>query len=152
VHILRRIDDVDRDILRRLQKDASASYESISKIVGTSVGTVYNRIKKMKEEGVIVRILPDLDVKKLGFDICAIIEVRVEGGHIEDVQNELSNHPNVCSIYDVTGDFDTIFVTKFHNTEELNDFVKKLGSHDHVMRTNTKLALNVVKEETSPRL
>lgn len=149
---MKQIDDLDKKILRVMQKDASLSYESIGKEVGASVGTTYNRIKRMKEEGIIRRIIPELNIRKLGFDICAIVEVMVKGGHIEEVQMEFSGHPNVCSVYDVTGGFDTMFVVKFRNTEELDRFVKELGKHKFVERTDTKLVLNVVKEDIAPQI
>lgn len=149
---MKEIDDLDLSILRILQRDGTASYESISSEVGTSVGTVYNRIKRLKEDGIILRIVPEINTRELGFDIVALIDIRVVGGHIVDVQQEFSKHPNVVSVYDVTGEYDTIFVTKFRTTEELNKFVKILGGHEHVVRTNTKLALNVIKEGTAPQI
>ena len=149
---MKEIDDLDKSILRILQVDGTASYESISSKVGTSVGTVYNRIKRLKEDGIILRIIPEINTRELGYDIVALIDVRVEGGHVIEVQQEFSRHPNVCSVYDVTGEYDTMFVTKFRNTEDLNLFVKTLGGHKNVHRTNTKLALNVIKEGTAPQI
>ena len=55
---MRHIDEVDQRILRILLKDASVSQETIANEVGTSVGTVSNRIKRMKEEGIIERFMP----------------------------------------------------------------------------------------------
>lgn len=56
----------------------------------------------------------------------------------------------MCSVYDTTGDFDSLIIAKFKNTNELNSFVKKLLAEEFVERTNTSLILNVVKDETSP--
>jgi DNA-binding Lrp family transcriptional regulator len=69
-----------------------------------------------------------------------------------EVQQAFCDHPNVCSIYDITGEYDTLFVAKFPNTEELNTFVKKLAQHKHVSRTSTNLVLNIVKESLTPRI
>lgn len=149
---MREIDDLDRRILRLLQKDASLSYEAMGKQVGTSVGTVYNRIKRMKEEKVIRRIIPELDSVMLGYGICALIDVRIEGANMSEVQQEFAMDPSVCSIYDITGEYDACLVAKFQTTEELNVFVKRLAGHPHVLRTNTKLALNVIKEGLAPEI
>ena len=130
--------------------DASVNYKTIAKKCSTTIGTVHNRIKKMKDEGVIERTVPKLDPVKLGFDICVLIDVQITGGHMEVVQREFARHENVCSIYDITGDFDTTFVAKFRNTQDLNTFVKKLASNRHVIRTSTKLVLNIVKEGLAP--
>jgi Lrp/AsnC family transcriptional regulator for asnA, asnC and gidA len=149
---MKSVDELDQKILRMLLKDASASYETIAGKAGTSVGTVHNRIKRLKEEGVIARIIPEIDSKKMGFDICAMIDVRIKGGHLEELQKKYSKFKNVCSIYDITGEYDTTFVTKFRNTDELNSFVKELAGQKFVMRTNTKLVLNVIKEGFVPEI
>jgi DNA-binding Lrp family transcriptional regulator len=146
------IDKVDEEVLRILMEDASIGYDAIAKRIGTSVGTVYNRIKRMKEEAIIMRIAPEIDAVKLGFDICVLIDIRIEGGHLEKVQQKFSKHKNICSIYDITGEYDTTFVAKFKNTEELNKFVKEVAGNEHVMRTSTKLVLNVIKESTAPMI
>ena len=146
------IDEVDQNILRMMLKDASANYETIANAVGTSVGTVHNRIKRMKEENVIERIIPELNAKKLGFDICAMIDVRIKGGHLEELQKKFSGFDNVCSIYDITGEYDTTFVAKFMNTDDLNRFVKELAGQKYVLRTHTKLVLNVIKEGFVPKI
>lgn len=144
------MDDLDSNILRILLEDASVNYETIAKKVGTSVGTIHNRIKRMKEEEIIRKIIPAVDAKKVGFDICAVIDVRIKGGHLEEVQNKFARFANVCSVYDITGEHDTMFITKFRTTEELNKFIKELAGHRYVMRTSTKLVLNIVKESFMP--
>jgi Lrp/AsnC family transcriptional regulator for asnA, asnC and gidA len=149
---LKTIDELDQGILRMLQEDASVSYETIAKEVGTSVGTVHNRIKRLKEEGIITRIVPAVDAQRLGFDICALIDIRIEGGHLEEIQQKYAAHPNVCSIYDITGEYDTVLVSKFTTTEELNRFVKEVAVQKHVLRTSTKLVLNIVKESFTPKI
>jgi Lrp/AsnC family transcriptional regulator for asnA, asnC and gidA len=146
------IDELDQQILRMMLEDASVSYETIAKEASTSVGTVHNRIKRMREDGIIARTVAHLDSQRLGFDICALIGSRIEGGHMEEVQQDFCDHPNVCSIYDITGEYDTMFVAKFPNTEELNRFVKELAQHEYVNRTSTNLVLNIVKESLTPRI
>jgi Lrp/AsnC family transcriptional regulator for asnA, asnC and gidA len=146
------IDEIDKSILRILLEDASMNYETLAKKVDTSVGTIHNRIKRLKEESIIDRIIPAVNAEKIGFDICSMIDARIEGGHLEEVQNKFSKHDNVCSVYDITGDYDTTFVCKFKTTEELNKFVKELAGHKHVVRTSTKLVLNIVKESFTPKI
>jgi Lrp/AsnC family transcriptional regulator for asnA, asnC and gidA len=149
---MKTIDDLDYEIMRILCEDASVNYETIANKVDTSLGTVHNRIKRMKEEGIISRIIPEIDAEKLGFGICALIDVRIQGGHLEELEKKFSKNPNVCSIYDITGEYDTTFVTKFRDTESLNIFVKELAGQKYVQRTHTKLVLNVIKEGFIPKI
>ena len=149
---MRQLDKLDEKILRILMEDASISYETIAGEVGTSLSTVHNRIKRMREEGIITKMIPLVDGKRIGFDICALIGIRIAGGHMEEVQQKFSEHPNVCCIYNITGEYDTMFVAKFCTTDELNRFIKQLSEHKHVQRTSTNLVLNIVKESFTPSI
>lgn len=146
------IDELDRSILGILSEDAQTNFKTIAERAGTTVGTVHNRIKRLKDAGIIKRMVPEVDAKKLGYGITALIEFQLHGGHLEDFQAELSKDPHVCSIYDVTGEYDTTVVGKFRDTDDLNAFVKAQLENKWVKRTFTKLVLNVVKESFAPRL
>jgi DNA-binding Lrp family transcriptional regulator len=145
-------DALDRRILRILMEDAHTPFREIAKKADTTVGTVHNRIKRMREQNIIKRFLPEIDAQKLGYGICALIELKIAGGHLLPVQKELSKDPHIVAVYDVTGEMDTVFVGKFKDTPDLDRFVKGTLQHPHVKETRTRLVLNVVKEGFSPRL
>jgi len=145
-------DELDRRILRILMQDAHTPFREIAAQAGTTVGTVHNRIKKLREGGIIKRFLPEIDAGKLGFGICALIELKIAGGQLLQVQRELSEDPHIVAVYDVTGEMDTVFIGKFRDTADLDRFVKNTLQHPHVKETRTRLVLNVVKEGFSPRL
>lgn len=146
------MDPLDRRILRILLQDAHTPFRDIAARAGTTVGTVHNRIKKMREQGVIKRFVPEVDAAKLGYGICALIELKIDGGHLVEVQQEMAKDPHIVAVYDVTGEMDTLFVGKFRDTADLDRFVKATLQHRHVKETRTRLALNIVKEGSSPRL
>lgn len=133
-------------------QDAQTPFRDIAAQSGTTVGTVHNRIRKMREQGVIKRFVPELDAAKLGYGICALIELKIDGGHLVEVQQEIARDPHIVAVYDVTGEMDTLFVGKFRDTADLDRFVKATLQHRHVKETRTRLALNIVKEGSSPRL
>ncbi|HHC29991.1 MAG TPA: AsnC family transcriptional regulator, partial [Rhodobacterales bacterium] len=71
-----RIDKIDRRILAELQADASQSLDAIAAKVGSSKTPVWNRIRKMREAGVIGPQTVIVDAEKLGFDACFFVLVR----------------------------------------------------------------------------
>ena len=71
-----RIDDVDRKILAEMQRDASQSLDEIAKAVGSSKTPVWNRIRKLKEAGVIGQQTVFLDAEALGFEACFFVLIR----------------------------------------------------------------------------
>ncbi len=142
-----KVDDLDIKILRELQVDARKSYREIADKLKVAEGTVYNRVNKLREMGVIKRFIPDIDFSKLGYDLTAVIGVMVEGGHLPDIEKVISKEPNASAVYDVTGEYDAVIVAKFQDRASLNKFVKKLLAMKHVKHTNTMLVLNVMKEK-----
>ena len=54
---------------------------------------------------------------------------------------------NVCGVYDITGDTDTLVIAKFKSRKELSDFVKGLATIQNIENTNTHVVLNTAKED-----
>ncbi len=147
--MLEKLDSLDIKILVELQEDARKSLREIAEKLGVAEGTVYNRINKLRKLGVLEKFIPIIDYSKLGFDLTAIIGITAEGGHLVEVEELLAKEPNVTAVYDVTGEFDVITVARFRSRSELNAFIKRIASLEHVKRTYTMLVLNVVKETHS---
>ncbi|MEM2743408.1 MAG: Lrp/AsnC family transcriptional regulator, partial [Candidatus Methanomethylicaceae archaeon] len=112
-----------------------------------SIGTIHNRIKRMRDLGIIKGFSVILDSEKMGYELTAIILIQVDGGYILDVERTLANSRPVIAVYDITGDFDIIVIAKFKSREELNTFIKDVLKIPHVKRTVTSIALNIVKEK-----
>uniref|UniRef100_A0A7C3J2J3 Lrp/AsnC family transcriptional regulator n=1 Tax=Candidatus Methanomethylicus mesodigestus TaxID=1867258 RepID=A0A7C3J2J3_9CREN len=141
------LDETDLIILNELQGDFTTSYRDIAKKLNMSVGTVHNRVKKLKETGVIKSFTAIIDAEKLGYELTAIILMQVEGGKIVDVEQAIARSKSVTAVYDTTGEFDIIAVAKFKTREDLNSFIKETLKIGAVKRTVTSMVLNVVKED-----
>ncbi len=141
------IDEIDLKILKNLLVDARQSARKLSLKLGISTVTVLSRIQKLEKLKIIKGYTAILDDEKLGYDLTAIIEISVKKGQMALVEKEVSTLDNVCAVYDITGQTDTIVVAKFKNREELSEFVKQLSSKPNVENTNTHMVLNTVKED-----
>lgn len=71
-----RLDEMDRKILAELQADASQSLDEIARKVGSSKTPVWNRIRRMREAGVILRQTALLDAEALGLEACFFVLIR----------------------------------------------------------------------------
>lgn len=141
------IDETDIKIVKELEGDARASFREIAKNLDVSEGTVYNRVKKMQEAGVIKGFSARSDSFKLGKELEAIIQLRVEGKHLVEIEKELAKKDPVRCVYDVTGEYDVILICRFETRAELNEFVKDTIAMDYVERSSTHFVLNAVKED-----
>ncbi|MCK5037585.1 MAG: Lrp/AsnC family transcriptional regulator, partial [Thermoplasmata archaeon] len=87
------------------------------------------------------------DPQKVGYDLLAVIGMRISRGKMIKVQDNISKTPEVISVYDITGEWDSMIVARFRNRRELNKFIKWITGMEFVERTYTQIVLNVVKEE-----
>jgi len=141
------VDEMDLKIIEMLERDARVSFREIAKQLEISEGTVYNRVKRMQEEGIIKGYSAKVDPTKLGMDLSAVIGLRVAGGHLVEVEQEISKSKDVCCVYDVTGDYDAVIIARFKNRADLNKFIKGVLANPHVERSVTHVVLNTVKED-----
>jgi len=146
------LDELDKSIVKILQKDSRRGVRDIARELKVSPATVHNRISKLIKMGVIRGFTTVLDYKMLGLDVTALILTSVDGKHIIDFEKDIAKHENVVAVYDITGDFDVAIISKFKNISELDKFVKSLLRHPYVKRTVTSIVLNVVKEDFRVKL
>jgi Lrp/AsnC family transcriptional regulator for asnA, asnC and gidA len=138
-------------IIALLQGDSRLSFNKLSKKLGVSVGTAYNRVKTLEALGVVKGYTVVLDTSKLGFELTAIILIQAAGKHLLDVEREIANTANVIAVYDIAGEHDAAVVAKFKDRTSLNKYLQSLLTKPYVKRTVTNVALNVIKEDLQVR-
>lgn len=140
------IDKTDQEILKNLMLDARLSARQLAIKLGMSTVTVLTRIKKLEKEKIIKGYTALIDHEKLGYDLTAIIEI-ISKKDILAIEEKLAKIDNVCGVYDITGNTDTVIVAKFRERNELSKFVKTLSAMENVENTITHIVLNTVKED-----
>jgi Lrp/AsnC family transcriptional regulator for asnA, asnC and gidA len=141
------VEDLDKKIIRALNQNSRKSFREIAKEVGISAPVVIDKVKKLEKYGAIRGYIPILDPKYFGYDLTAIITIRISHGKLIETQEKIAEDPHVFAIYDVTGQWDSMVCARFRNTEDLNKFTKNLLTIKYVERTITHIVLNVVKDE-----
>ena len=141
------MDEVDDKILEKLNENARGSYREIARELNVSLTTVSNRIKRMEDEKVIERYIPLINPEKIGYDLTAVINVKISHGKLLEVQERISKDKNVSGVYDITGEWDSLIIAHFKDRRDLNGFIKGVLSMDNVEKTNTQIVLNIVKNE-----
>tara|TARA_B100001094_G_scaffold158287_1_gene153224 strand:- start:501 stop:947 length:447 start_codon:yes stop_codon:yes gene_type:complete len=137
----------DSELLAQLSKNGKASQRELAKETGVALGTVNAHVKLLEKNKIIKGYLADIDPEKVGFNLTAIINLRIEKGTLMDVQASIANHPRVFGVYDVTGEWDSLILARFKDRTEMDLFIKTTLSQEYIERTSTSLVLNTVKEE-----
>jgi len=141
------IEELELKIVRSLNQNSRKSFREIAKEIGTSAPVVINKIKKLEEQGAIKGYIPLLDPEYFGFNLIAIVGIRISDGKLIETQEKIAEDSHVFAIYDVTGEWDSIVIAHFKSRDDLNSFIKNVLSQKYVDRTVTHIVLNVVKDE-----
>ena len=139
-------ENLDAKLINALLGDGRASLRSLGEDLDVSVTTVSNHLQDLEDEGVIQGYSPRVDYDKLGYDVTAVIQLKVEGQALPEITERLRDVDGMVSVYEVTGDYDVIAVGKFHDTDEMNDRIKDILGDAEIRETNTSVVLDSVVE------
>ncbi|EMA35826.1 MULTISPECIES: HTH-type transcriptional regulator Lrp [Halococcus] len=139
-------ENLDTELINALLGDGRASLRSLANQLDVSVTTVSNHLADLESEGVIRDYSPEIDYDALGYDVTAVIQLKVEGSSLPEVTDRLRDHHQMISVYEVTGDHDVVAVGKFKDTDDMNDQIKSLITEPDVKESNTSVVLNAVSE------
>lgn len=146
------IDEIDRKILAELQADAAQSLDEIARKVGSSKTPVWNRIRKMREAGVILRQTAILDAEALGLEACFFVLIRTSE-HEVDWQRRflqaLRQRPEVLEAHRLAGDIDYILKVRVRNARAYDEFYQALISEVKIHNVTALLSMEEIKSTTA---
>ena len=146
-----RIDELDRKILVQLQLDGGQSLDDIAKEVGSSKTPVWNRIRKMREAGVIKQQTFLLDAEALGFEACFFVLIRTsehDAGWQAAFLKALRDRPEVQEAHRLAGDIDYILKVRVANAQAYDVFYQALISEVKVHNVTALLSMEEIKSTT----
>ena len=133
------MDELDKEILSILRRDARTPYTEIADQVGTSEGTVRNRVDRLVDDGVIERFT----VATRTGNIKAMIEVGVDVNvDTEAVTDRIAEWPAVDFVWQVSGEQDIVVVVDAADTGAVNDLITRARELEEVVSTKTRLILD----------
>lgn len=147
------IDATDRRILRALQENGRVTNQELARIVSISPAACHERVKRLRERGVIRRYTALLDPEQLGASLMIFIEVLLDrtshdvfaafAAHVRDV-------PQVMECHMVAGGFDYLLKVRVADMTAYRAFLGDiLTAMPGVRETRTYAVLEEVKSETA---
>lgn len=152
-----KLDDKDRAILELIQEDSQLTAKQIAKKINTPLTTVFAKIKRMEEQGIIQGYRAIAAAKKLGMGTTAFIlasvsyRSKVDGATVSQrtVAEEISKFAEVQEVHIITGDYDLLIKLRAESVDAVGKFVvDKLRLIAGLEKTLTCMVFETVKETT----
>lgn len=145
------LDETDRKILRILQTDASLTSKDISGKVNKSTAAVHERIRRLKREGYIKKIVAILDRKKIDKNLVAFCHVLLynhTNKTLQEFEKSVTKFPEVLECLQMTGAFDFILRVAVKDMDDYQNFYRnKLAAVPNVTTVQSFFILSEAKSD-----
>jgi Lrp/AsnC family transcriptional regulator, leucine-responsive regulatory protein len=141
------LDDVDRALLARLQDDALQPYAALGKAVGLSAGAAHDRVRKLRERGVIRRTTVDVAPDAAGRGTLAFVLVNGSAWMGDEATRDaLAGIPEIQEAHVVAGAASLLVKIRTATTEDLQGVLRRIFAVEGVAGTQTVVVLETFFE------
>jgi len=139
------IDELDRKLIKELQKDGRQTYVELGRTLGVVEGTMRKRVKNLIDKKML-KIVAVPNLSELGYRFMNVMALQVRMADLRMVADALVEKPNVCHLAFVTGRYDLIAIIVTRTPEELSRFIEhEISAIPSILRTETFVELDVIK-------
>jgi DNA-binding Lrp family transcriptional regulator len=142
------LDRTDLQILAELEENGRLTNAALAARVGVAESTCIQRVRALRDAGVITRFRADIDPASLGLGIQAVIKVRLGShnrDHVMSFHATLADIPGALTIFHVAGEDDYLVHVAVESAAALRDLVlEHITVHPAVRHTETQLVFEVL--------
>ncbi|MER7763488.1 Lrp/AsnC family transcriptional regulator [Streptomyces sp. NPDC097619] len=143
------MDETDRALLALLQEDAGQAYAALGRAVGLSAGAAHERVRKLRERGVIRRTTVDVDPAALGRGVLAFVMVD-SSVWMGDSGAAFEAIPEIQEAHVIAGSAAVLVKVRSATTEGLQDVLRRLYAIEGVSGTQATVVLETFFERPVP--
>lgn len=147
------LDSIDRVLVNLLQKDSKQTNKALAYQLNMSVTAIFERIKKLENNGVVKRYVALVDhkvVDKNFMAFCHIKLVQHSRDFVVKFEKEVAKLPEVLECHHISGDYDYLLKVVVKDMEAFREFmVNKLTSIQHIGSTHSMFVISEVKNSTA---
>ncbi|MFD2178620.1 Lrp/AsnC family transcriptional regulator [Veronia pacifica] len=151
-----KLDRIDKNILRQLQRNADISNLSLAETVGLSPAACFKRVRRLKAQGVIKSLVAIVDQKILGPCLHMLVEVKMERDKPQLHANFLRRVQRTIEVkecFKVTGDGDFVLIIDVPDMEHYEALCEDIFYADeNVKNFRTMISMNKVKYSTEVQI
>jgi Lrp/AsnC family transcriptional regulator len=146
------LDEVDRRIVRALQRDSSPSHASLAEQVGTSAASVWRRVRVLESAGVLGRTVRLASAEALGRAVNVLCQVRMARQTVEarsDFEDFIQSREEIVECYAMSGEWDYLLRIAVRDVADYDRFIMRgVLAHPSVANAASNFALRQVKYTT----
>lgn len=122
------------DLLLALRENSRMPFMELARRFDVSETAIRKRVRKLEHDGVITKYTIEVDTKRIGYDINALIGVDTKPEDYLDAMEKLKKMKDVKCMCSSSGDHMMLLECWFHDSAELSKFVRKLKSVDGITK------------------
>ena len=146
-------DDVDLNILSILQNNTRTPFTKIAQKLGVSDATIYLRVKKMEEMGLIEKYTLIINEEKIGKPVITYVMIRVDPGAVENVCTKLMELDEIYEISEIHEQYDILVKIRGRNLESIRDtLIRKIRSIPNVLGSEAHTVYKTWKRDVGVRI
>lgn len=145
--LVHELDNIDKQILNDIQWSfplTSRPFLELANKYNTSEEEIIDRIRKLKEIGIIRQISAIFDTRKLGYK-SALVAFSVDKNKIDNVANEVNKHPGVSHNYERNHEYNMWFTLAVPPGSDMKRELEKMASLDGVLKYRVLPTLRMYK-------
>ena len=136
------IDALDGRLIGALAGTPRAGVLELARVLGVARGTVQARLDKLRSRGVITGFGPDVDLRRVGYEVLAFTSIEIAQGRLTDVVAHLDDIPEVLEVHATTGQGDLHCRVVARTNEHFQHVVNRILEVQGINRTTTVIALS----------
>jgi len=150
------LDNIDKHIVQLLQEDAKQTTKEISNKTNLSVTAVYERIKKLERDGIIMKYVALINKNKVEKNFMVLCRIKLEKhskAYLTKFETEVRKIDEVLECFNITGDYDYLLKILVKDMDEYREFmVTKLTTLEHIGSTRSTFVITSIKNSTEINL
>lgn len=139
------MDRIDRVLLAQLQQDATRAFAALGEAVGLSAGAAHERVRKLRERGVIRRTMADVDPAAVGGGVLAYVTVDSTAWMGESAA-DFAAIPEILEAHVIAGSASVLVKVRTATTEQLQDVLRRIYAIPGVSGTQATVVLETFFE------
>ncbi|MEO9189247.1 MAG: Lrp/AsnC family transcriptional regulator [Acetobacteraceae bacterium] len=147
------LDRIDREILRLLSEDATLSLADIAGRVGLTATPCWKRIRRMEQDGIILKRVAVIDPARIGLPVAVFVEVETadhSAAWLARFAEVIAGMAEVVDAWRMSGDVDYLLHVVVPDIAAYDGFYRRLIAAVPLRNVSSRFAMERMKAAKLP--